>query len=389
MTEEEDVPVRPASSMPKPAEIVFGLLIAFAVFSLFDLRGNSSHIDVAGRSLLSWIAHQWIPSNQDFGHGWFMMVGALLFSDWRLNVHFPGKRNWYARTLLFGIPAVVLFLLEGARGEPGAYAFALPIARALLPILRPGLWILFFSLFLHQSWLYAQTDTSPKQGKSLGLICLALSLMLHWAMYQAQQPRISLVALTGTLWSVAFALHGWKTAKFMLLPASYMLVCFLAWFLMGLTMPLRLIASTVAVEILRGFGIQVIRQGTLIRSATPGLFMLNVADACSGLRSLSAMTAMAAPYAFFTIKSLPKRWILFFGSIPLAMLANAFRVVLLAICASWLPESWFSAAHDYSGFLVFILSLFLLFAAGSALNVHYREKFKQWKKNITSPTRSA
>ena len=71
---------------PRPAyiEIVLGLLVSAAIFLLFTYRGNSSHAATEGTSLLRWIDWQWIPSNQDFSHGWFMLVGVLAFSDYRI-----------------------------------------------------------------------------------------------------------------------------------------------------------------------------------------------------------------------------------------------------------------------------------------------------------------
>jgi len=376
---------------PRPAyiEIVLGLLVSAAIFLLFTYRGNSSHAATEGTSLLRWIDWQWIPSNQDFSHGWFMLVGVLAFSDYRIQALFKSRVPWYTRTAIFGVLVVLNFLLLGILGSPEKYPSLLPAARLIAPYLRQVLWFLFFAIFLFQAWLHRQAQQSPPGARYLGGVALALSLLWHWAMFWAQQPRMSLVGMAGAMWSTTFLLFGWQTAKFMLFPVGYMLVCFLAWFLMAITMPLRLVATSVAVAIIKGLGIAVIQQGTLIRSATPGLFTLNVADACSGLRSLSMMTALAAPYAYFTQRTLGRKWILFSASVPLAMLANALRVVLLAGCAAWLPSAWFDTAHDFSGFLVFVLSLMLLFAAGSALNVDYREKFAKWKQSLISPTPSA
>lgn len=202
-----------------------------------------------------------------------------------------------------------------------------------------------------------------------GGLCLAASLALHWAAYRAQQPRISLIALTGILWSTPFFLFGWQVARLLLFPAGYLLLCFTSYFLVEITLPLRLMASRLSVWVLQGVGIPAIRQGTAIYSAAGGGFQLDVADACSGLRSLVVMTALAAPYAYFTQRGWVRQWTLFVLSVPLAMLANMFRIVTLALVAQFFgQELALKLYHDFSGYLVFIIAVLLLTSAGALLH---------------------
>ncbi len=381
-----DSNIKKSKIIPHWGEVVSILSVSAAIQIVFAMFGNGSHKAAEGPSLLRWIDHQWRPSNQDFSHGWFMLAGVLALSDWRLKKDSTSPTPWYLRSAIFAALAAINFLLVGALEAPDKWLSIKTIAAETIPYLRNILWYLFFTIFLYQAWLHRQSDEKDSSGHTIGVILLALSLAGHWAMYWAQQPRISLVCLAGAMWSVCLTLYGWRTAKFMLFPIGYMLICFLAWFLQAITMPLRLIASMVAESIITGMGIDIVRIGTVITSAVPGRFTVNVADACSGLRSLSIMTALAAPYAYFVMRTTTRKWLLFLCSVPLAMLANSFRVVLLTGCAAWLNDSWFQIAHDYSGLIVFALSLLLLFSAGSALNVDYHEKIRKWKQSATSRT---
>jgi len=212
----------------------------------------------------------------------------------------------------------------------------------------------------------------------MGLLILLLSLALHWAALRAQQPRISLVAFVGVIWSVPFFLYGWGVARQLLFPAGYLLLCFTSYLLMAFTLSLRLISCSISCGLLNGLGIASVRNGTAIYSAAAGGFNFDVADPCSGLRSLVVMTALAAPYAYFTQKSQIKRWALFGASIPLAMMANIVRIVTIALVAEVFGKDFaLSVYHDYSGFIVFAIATLLMVSVGSLLNkITNREELK-------------
>ncbi len=216
----------------------------------------------------------------------------------------------------------------------------------------------------------------------LGLFVVLLSLVLHWAALRAQQPRVSLVALVGVLWGVPYFLYGRETARLLLFPCGYLLLCFTSYLLVSISFPLRLIASSLTSVVLNGIGIAAVRNGTAIHSAAGGGFSFDVADPCSGLRSLVVMTALAAPYAFFTQKTVFKSVLLFLASAPLAMLANTTRIVTIAIVAqAFGQEIAMSIYHDYSGYLVFALAVLLMVSAGRMLNLNYKEMLQRWKRS--------
>ena len=206
-----------------------------------------------------------------------------------------------------------------------------------------------------------------------GTLVVAASLAIHAAGYRAQLPRISLASVAGVAWGLALAVWGRGVARALLFPACYALLCFTGTVLVELTMPLRLMASGLACALLQGVGIEAAQQGTIVHSSAGGGFSFNVADPCSGLRSLITMTALAAPYAYFTLKSNGKRLLLFALSVPLAMLANALRIFTLGVVAEWIGMKLaMQLYHDLSGYIVFILSILLLVAAGSLVDRDWR-----------------
>ncbi len=227
----------------------------------------------------------------------------------------------------------------------------------------------------------------PKHPSWIGFGVLAGSLLLHVAGYRAQLPRISLMMVIGVTWGACYAIWGWGVARALLFPAGYALLCFTSYHLIHVTMRLRLVASQLAEVLLHGIGIEAVRQGTVIYSAAGGGFQFDVADACSGLRSLVVMTALAAPYAYFTLKGAWRQWTLFVLSVPLAMLANTLRIFTLALVAEWIGMKLAMALyHDFSGYLVFIIAIALLMSTGSLLETDWRARWLGWKERAFSRT---
>jgi exosortase len=216
---------------------------------------------------------------------------------------------------------------------------------------------------IYAVWHYRQELRDAEKSTDIrGCLLLAASLMLHIAAYRAQQPRISLIAMVGVIMGIPFAFYGSRVAKLLLFPCGYLLLAFTSYFLVSLTFKLRLLSSILSVGLLNGLGIAAVRNGTAIFSPT-GLFGLEVADPCSGLRSLVTITAIAAPYAWISQKKQILKWMLFFCSLPIAVLANSLRIVTIAMFAVvWGQDKALKIYHDYSGYILFFFAVLMLMA---------------------------
>lgn len=214
-----------------------------------------------------------------------------------------------------------------------------------------------------------------------GVAVVAMSLLIHLIGFRSQLPRLSLASTATCVWGLAWTIWGWNVAKILAFPAGYLLLCFTNSLLVEVTMPLRLLASKLAVCLLQGVGIAAANHGTIVRSAAGGGFTFDVADACSGLRSLVTMTALAAPYAWYTVPGSFRKVLLFALSVPLAMVANALRIFTLGIVAEWIGMKLaMQLYHDLSGYIVFFISLALLTAAGSLLNQNWKKKLCDFRQ---------
>ena len=246
----------------------------------------------------------------------------------------------------------------------------------LMPLI--SLWIVWHK---RHELAAARTRVDPA-----GLVWTGLFLLLHIAAYRAQQPRLSSVAFVGLTWALPYYFFGREVAGKLLFPCAYLLLCVTSYLLTYFTFQLRLTAGMVAAWMLNGVGIAAQRSGTAIFSEAGGGFAFDVADPCSGLRSLMVMSALAAPYAWWTQKTQPKKWMLFAASIPLAMIANIVRIVTIAIVAEHFGRHVaLKLYHDFSGYLLFTVAIFLLMGTSTLLNLNYRERLRTWLKNASKP----
>ena len=130
--------------------------------------------------------------------------------------------------------------------------------------------------------------------------------------------------------------------------------------------PLQLFAAKTAAFCLLNFGIPAMREGNLIVLADT---TLEVAEACSGIRSLQALVALGTIYAYFSQNVMWKRLTLIALSIPIAIIANAFRVTGTGLLAHyWGTEAAEGFYHTMSGWLIFVVAFLLLLACGLVLS---------------------
>jgi exosortase len=211
-------------------------------------------------------------------------------------------------------------------------------------------------------------------GDYSGLFLIAVGLVLFVLANAAAEYftlRLSLIiTLAGMVWLLfgrRFASDIWFELAFLvfMIPLPYVIYY-------AATFPMQLFATKVTVAILHIIGMSAVQQGNIIH--LPG-YSLEVAEACSGLRSLISLLALGAVYARLTQKGLPRQLILFVSTIPIAIAANIFRVTFTAVGAyavsKELAEDFL---HELSGMMVFVVAFIMLFIWGAILRIGSKKK---------------
>lgn len=134
-----------------------------------------------------------------------------------------------------------------------------------------------------------------------------------------------------------------------------------------ITFPLQLFASRLSSMVLPLLNVPVLQDGNVIQLPT---MQLEVAEACSGIRSLLSLFTLAVIYGYLLEKSPRKRLILALSSIPIAVAANVARIVGTGLCVQyWNPDKAVGFFHEFSGWLMFLVSLALLYTVHQVLQI--------------------
>jgi exosortase len=182
--------------------------------------------------------------------------------------------------------------------------------------------------------------------------------------------RISLVILLTGLVATFWGKQRLRTLVFPLLLLATMVPPPVIVF-NQLAAPLQLFASQISARIAQFVGVSIFQDGNVIQLANT---TLGVEEACSGLRSLSALMVMSLLLGFLQCKRPLTRVILFAMAFPIAVGVNVLRVAGTAILADYNPELAMGFYHTFSGWLVFILGISFVFATSHLLRMSLERK---------------
>jgi len=181
--------------------------------------------------------------------------------------------------------------------------------------------------------------------------------------------RVSLLLLIAGL--IIFFL-GWNYFRAVLFPWAFLvlMIPIPAIVFNQITFPLQLLASKVAATVLPILGVPVLREGNVIN--LPAM-ALEVAEACSGIRSLLSLTTLAIIYGYLMEPRNAVRVLLALASLPIAVAANCFRIVGTGLLVQyWDPEKAEGFFHLFSGWLIFVISLLMLFLFHRIMRLFWR-----------------
>jgi len=145
--------------------------------------------------------------------------------------------------------------------------------------------------------------------------------------------------------------------------------------------PLQFIASKFATWTLEQLNLfPIMREGNVL--ILPGM-SLEVVEACSGIRSLMSLLALAAGFGYVVERSTVVRWILFLAMIPLAIISNGTRVMLTAIMANYMgPQAAEGFMHEFSGWVIFVVAT-ALFLGFYGLMTKFRKMMGWMPKDVS------
>jgi len=214
---------------------------------------------------------------------------------------------------------------------------------------------------------------------SLGLALIVLGVLLQLVSVRSGVHIGSILSFIITVWGIVICFLGRSFFRKLRFPLIYMLFLIPLPGLVqaSLTFPMKLFASKTSTGVMRALGLSVFREGNVI--VLPN-YSFEVADACSGLRSMTSLLALGALLAYFTQRGLLKRFLLFSLSVPVAIIANIVRIVATGLLAAYVSGKVATGfLHEFSGVLVFMVAIVLMIALGEGIKLMKVPKFNMGK----------
>lgn len=207
----------------------------------------------------------------------------------------------------------------------------------------------------------------PVAANSRGLAVVFLGMLMFVAANGGAEYFTLRVSMVVTLVGLVYYLFGsgllrksWFEFFFLLfmIPIPYVIY-------FAATFPMQLLASKITAGVLNLIGMGVVRQGNIIHIQG---YSLEVAEACSGMRSLVSLLALGALYAYLSQKRFTAQVILFLSTVPIAVMANVFRVFVTSLLAYTVTdEVTKEPLHSLMGLSVFVVSFIMMFLVGQIL----------------------
>lgn len=219
-----------------------------------------------------------------------------------------------------------------------------------------------------------------RKPSNAGLLVVLFSLSLLFLGSLGAELFLTRISIVVTICGLVVYFSGWRILKAMTFPLAFLLFAIPIPVLIynEIVFPLQFIASKFATSVLETLNLfPIMREGNVL--IMPGM-RLEVVEACSGIRSLMSLLALAAGYGYLAEKSVPVRWFLVLAMVPLAIISNGTRVMITALMTNYIgPRAAEGFMHEFSGWVIFVVAT-ALFLALHSLTVVVRKKMG-WMPN--------
>jgi exosortase len=195
----------------------------------------------------------------------------------------------------------------------------------------------------------------------MGILVMAGALSILVVGVLGAELFLSRVSLVLLLAGLVIQLLGWNWFRAMIFPWAFLflMIPIPAIIFNQIAFPLQLLAARMATAMLSLLGVPVLRDGNVIQLAS---MSLEVVEACSGIRSLISLLTLALIYGYLLEPSRARRVLLALAAVPIAVVANALRVTGTGLLGQyWDPDKAQGFFHEFEGWVIFVLSLGMLF----------------------------
>jgi exosortase len=266
---------------------------------------------------------------------------------------------WFgALLILCYAPILYRLAAQWASDEDMGHGFLVPIIAGFIAWQRRGI-----------------LAATPRQPNGWGLVLVVFAALEALAATLGAELFTARLAFIIALFGVILYLGGTEWVKQLLFPLLLMLfmIPIPAIIYAQLTLKLQMLAAALGETLIGWMGIPVLRSGNTLQLPSQ---TLDVAEACSGIRSLLSLGFLSLVYAYFTDKRVWMRWVLLAATIPIAICANGIRVAVTGLMSEINVNLARGAYHEMEGYIVFIVALAALVVVHRGINLAVKKSKK-------------
>jgi exosortase len=231
----------------------------------------------------------------------------------------------------------------------------------LVPVISLGL------VWFHRRKIKA----APKKGSNSGLIFVATGILLFLLSARCLQPRFALVSIPFLIYGSVLYVWGKQVARIILFPCAFLIFMVPVAAIEQGTFRLQFVITSVVGFLSNLVGIKINALGTTL-TAGDNSFNFTIAEGCSGIRSLTAMTMLTAIYVHLTQDGLWKKALILAFSIIFAIVGNIGRIFTVVLVAKFIdPKLAAGIYHDYSGYIFFPIALLAMLGFSKLVNLRF------------------
>lgn len=230
-----------------------------------------------------------------------------------------------------------------------------------------GILVPFISLFFIWQKRH-ELKSACVSSSNLGAFILAASMCFYLLGFASGTEIISRTMIVFSLIGLLLFTLGKEVVRFLAFPLLFLLFMIPVPVAVqsALAFPLQLFATKISYLLIQVLSIPVHQEGNMLYFAET---QLEVAEACSGIRSIAAFTVLSVVFAYLLDKGWSRRIILLVSAIPLALFTNIIRIIGTGILAHFYGSKIAdSFLHEVSGIVVFALGFVLLLSEFILLN---------------------
>jgi exosortase len=228
--------------------------------------------------------------------------------------------------------------------------------------------IVLFLVWYHRD----DIRNAPKQGNNFGLFFLAIGIVCYVIGARALQARVAIFGFPFIAFGTVLFLWGKRMARVLFFPIALLFFMTPLGAIEQTTFRLQFLIIDIVTALSRLFGMAIYPVGTSLYPVS-GNWGFDIAEGCSGIRSLIAMIMVTAIYVHVCERKLWKKVTILCFSALFAIIGNAGRIFAIIVLAKLgFPKLAGGLYHDWSDWVFFPIALLAMYGFAKLLNVNFK-----------------